>query len=39
MEILGWVFLGIIAAMVLTAAMLGLVSVPDARRYLRIRRM
>jgi hypothetical protein len=39
MEVLGWVFVGILAAAVVTVGMLGLISVPDARRYLRIRRM
>jgi hypothetical protein len=39
MEVLGWVLVGIIAAIILAAATLGLISIPDARRYLRIRRM
>lgn len=39
MAVLGWVFVGIIAAIVLAAMTLGVVSIPDARRYLRIRRM
>lgn len=39
MEILGWVFLGILALIVLTAATMGLLSFPDAKRYLQIRRM
>ncbi|WP_085989550.1 DUF6893 family small protein [Mycobacterium avium] len=39
MEIMGWVFIGILSLIVLAAVILGLISLPDARRYLRIRRM
>jgi hypothetical protein len=39
MEILGWIFLAIIALGVGIAVVLGVVSLPDARRYLRLRRM
>jgi hypothetical protein len=39
MEILGWVFIGIVGLMVFSAVVLGLVSLPDARRYLKIRHM
>lgn len=39
MEIVGWVFVGILALMVLAALALGMVSLPDAKRYLQIRRM
>jgi hypothetical protein len=39
MEVLGWIFIGIIALVVAVAAVLGLVSLPDARRYLKLRRM
>jgi hypothetical protein len=39
MEIVGWVFIAIIALVVLIGAGLGLVSLPDARRYLKLRRM
>jgi hypothetical protein len=39
MEILGWVFLCILGLGVLLAVVLGLISLPDARRYLRIRHM
>jgi hypothetical protein len=39
MEVLGWVFLAIIALVVAVGLALGLVSLPDARRYLRLRRM
>ncbi|MGO8941357.1 MAG: DUF6893 family small protein [Mycobacterium sp.] len=39
MEVLGWIFIGIIALVVAVAAALGLRSLPDARRYLKLRRM
>jgi Family of unknown function (DUF6893) len=39
MEIVGWVFIGILALMLFSAVVLGLVSLPDARRYLKIRHM
>jgi hypothetical protein len=39
MEIVGWVFIAIIALVVLIGVGLGLVSLPDARRYLKLRRM
>ena len=39
MEILGWIFIGIIALVVAVAVGLGVVSLPDARRYLKLRRM
>jgi hypothetical protein len=39
MEVLGWIFIAIIALVVGIAAVLGVVSLPDARRYLRLRRM
>ncbi len=39
MEVLGWVFIAIIALVVAVAAALGVVSLPDARRYLKQRRM
>ena len=39
MEIVGWVFIGIIALAVLIGLLLGLTSLPDAMRYMRIRRM
>jgi hypothetical protein len=39
MEIVGWVFIGILGLMVFSAVVLGLVSLPDARRYLKIRHM
>ena len=39
MEVLGWIFIGIIALVVAVAVALGVVSLPDARRYLKLRRM
>jgi len=39
MEVLGWIFLAIIALVLAVAVGLGVVSLPDARRYLRLRRM
>ena len=39
MEIVGWVFIGIIAIAVLIGLLFGLTSLPDAMRYMRIRRM
>ncbi|WP_407687427.1 MULTISPECIES: DUF6893 family small protein [Mycobacterium] len=39
MEVLGWIFLAIIAVVVAVAVAMGVVSLPDARRYLKLRRM
>jgi hypothetical protein len=39
MEIVGWVFIGILGLIVFSAVLMGLVSLPDARRYLKIRHM
>jgi hypothetical protein len=39
MEIVGWIFIGIIALFVAVGLGLGVVSLPDARRYLKLRRM
>jgi hypothetical protein len=39
MEVLGWIFVAIIALVVAVAVALGVVSLPDARRYLKLRRM
>jgi hypothetical protein len=39
MEVLVWIFIAIIALVVGTGMLLGLVSLPDARRYLKLRRM
>ncbi|SOX53119.1 hypothetical protein MAAFP003_1789 [Mycobacterium ahvazicum] len=39
MEVVGWVFIAVIALVVGIAVVLGVVSLPDARRYLKLRRM
>jgi hypothetical protein len=39
MEVVGWVFIALIALVVLIGVGLGLVSLPDARRYMKLRRM
>jgi hypothetical protein len=39
MEILGWIFIATVALVVAIAVALGAISVPDARRYLKLRRM
>jgi hypothetical protein len=39
MEVLGWIFIGIIALVLTVAVGLGMMSLPDARRYLKLRRM
>jgi hypothetical protein len=39
MEIIGWVFIGILALILFSAVVMGLVSLPDARRYLKMRHM
>ncbi|WP_374022100.1 hypothetical protein [Mycobacterium sp. HNNTM2301] len=39
MEILGWIFVAIIALVLAIGLALGVVSLPDARRYLKLRRM
>jgi hypothetical protein len=39
MDVVGWVFIGILALVALIAVVMGLISLPDARRYLKIRHM
>ncbi|WP_109784434.1 DUF6893 family small protein [Mycolicibacterium brisbanense] len=39
MEVVGWIAVVIVAAVVAVAAVLGLRSIPDAQRYLKMRRM
>ncbi|WP_430918788.1 DUF6893 family small protein [Mycobacterium colombiense] len=39
MEVLGWIFIALVALVVTIALALGAISVPDARRYLKLRRM
>ena len=39
MDVVGWVFIGVICVVVAAGVVLGLTSLPDARRYMKIRRM
>ena len=39
MEVVGWVAVAVGAVVILAAALIGIRSIPDARRYLKIRRM
>ncbi|BCO37047.1 hypothetical protein BMW24_011990 [Mycobacterium heckeshornense] len=39
MEIVGWVFVGILGLIAVAALAMGIMSLPDARRYLKIRHM
>lgn len=39
MEILGWVFVALLATVALAGVVIGLISLPDARRYLKMRHM
>lgn len=39
MEVLGWIFIAILGLVLAVAVVLGVVSLPDARRYLKLRRM
>ncbi|SPM37529.1 hypothetical protein HMPREF0591_6256 [Mycobacterium rhizamassiliense] len=39
MEVMGWIFVALIALVVAVGMVLGVVSLPDARRYLKLRRM
>jgi hypothetical protein len=39
MEVVGWVAVVVAAIIVVAAALIGVRSIPDARRYLKIRRM
>jgi hypothetical protein len=39
MEIVGWIATIAVAAIVLTGVVVGLSSIPDVKRYLRLRRM
>lgn len=39
MEAVGWVAIGVVAVAVVGGAMIGLMSIPDAVRYMKIRRM
>ena len=39
MQVVGWVAVAVVAAAVIGGAMIGVMSIPDARRYLKMRRM
>jgi hypothetical protein len=39
MEVVGWVAVGIAAVVLIAGGYLGLRSIPDARRYMKIRQM
>ncbi|BCZ25457.1 Secreted protein [Mycobacterium senriense] len=39
MEVLGWIFIALVALVAVIGLVLGAISVPDARRYLKLRRM
>lgn len=39
MEVLGWIFIAIVALVAAVGLALGALSLPDARRYLKLRRM
>ena len=39
MEVLGWIFIAIMAVVLVVALALGVASLPDARRYLKLKRM
>ncbi len=39
MAVVGWVAVGVVACIVLAGLVVGLSSLPDARRYMKMRRM
>jgi putative copper export protein len=39
MEVVGWVALAAVAVVVVGGVVVGVVNIPDARRYMKIRRM
>ncbi|WP_418767933.1 DUF6893 family small protein [Mycobacterium neumannii] len=39
MEVIGWIAVGAVAVVAVAAALVGIRSVPDARRYMKMRRM
>jgi hypothetical protein len=39
MDIVGWVALAVVAVVVVGGVVVGVVNIPDARRYMKIRRM
>ena len=39
MDVVGWVALAVVAVVVVGGVVVGLINIPDARRYMKIRRM
>jgi len=39
MDVVGWVAVGVVAVVVVAGVAVGLVNIPDARRYMKMRRM
>jgi putative copper export protein len=39
MDVVGWVAVTVVAVVVVAGVVVGLVNIPDARRYMKIRRM
>jgi hypothetical protein len=39
MEVVGWIAVAVVAAVVLAGALMGVMSLGDAKRYLKMRRM
>ena len=39
MDIVGWVAVAVVAVVVVGGVVVGLINIPDARRYMKIRRM
>jgi Family of unknown function (DUF6893) len=39
MDVVGWIAVGVVAAVAVGGIAIGLASIPDARRYMKIRRM
>lgn len=39
MEAVGWVAVGVVAAVIVAGALVSVRSIPDAKRYMRMRRM
>ena len=39
MDVVGWIAIGVVAAVVIGGVVVGVANVPDARRYMKIRRM
>jgi hypothetical protein len=39
MDVLGWIFIALIALVLTVAVVVGVASLPDAKRYLKLRRM